>query len=291
METIELKALAKINLGLDVLGQRLDGYHTVRMIMQSIYLHDEVKITKIKDPTIEVQTNLNYLPTNESNIAYKAAALMRKEFQISEGVRISIKKRIPVAAGLGGGSADAAAVLFGMNRLFNVGLPMEELMKRGVTLGADVPYCILRGTVLAEGIGELLTPLPSLPKCTVLVATPPIRISTAKIYQALDAIKISQHPDIDSLIGGLERGDLSEVATAMGNVLEQLTIPLHPEIASIKQEMLLGGALGAMMSGSGPTVFGIYDSKELAHEAKETICKKALAKQVYVTKSHTVRRE
>ena len=290
MEMIELKALAKINLGLDVLGQRLDGYHTVRMIMQSIYLYDDVTIAKIKSSTVEVKTNLYYLPTNENNIAYKAADLLRKEFQISEGVRITIQKHIPVAAGLGGGSANAAAVLFGMNRLFDLGLSMEELMKRGVTLGADVPYCILRGTVLAEGIGEILSPLPSLPKCTLLLATPPIHISTGKIYQALDAKSITKHPDIDGLINGLEKGDLRKIATAMGNVLEQVTIPLHPEIQVIKQEMLESGALGAMMSGSGPTVFGIFDSKDLAYKAKETISKKMLAKKIYVTKSHTVRR-
>ena len=290
METMELKALAKINLGLDVLGLRTDGYHTVRMIMQSIHLYDEVKIAKSIVPSVVVQTNLPYLPTNEKNIAYKAAVLLRDEFQIPEGVRITIEKRIPVSAGLGGGSANAAAVLFGMNRLFDLRLSMEELMKRGITLGADVPYCIMRGTVLAEGIGEILSPLPSLPKCFVLIVTPPVRVSTAKIYKALDAKSIRSHPDVDGLIDALGRGDLAGVATSMGNVLEQVTIPLHPEIDIIKQEILTSGGLGAMMSGSGPTVFGIFDTKELAHQAKERIYQKSLAKQVYVVKSHTVRR-
>ena len=287
---MELKALAKINLGLDVLRIRPDGYHTVRMIMQSIHLYDEIRIAKSIIPSVVIQTNLPYLPTNEKNIAYKAAALLREEFQISEGVRIMIEKRIPVSAGLGGGSADAAAVLFGMNRMFDLGLSTEELMKRGITLGADVPYCIMRGTVLAEGIGEVLSPLPSLPKCFVLVATPSVRVSTAKIYKALDAKNITKHPDIDGLIDALGKGDLAGVANHMGNVLEQVTIPLHPEIDMIKQELLAAGALGAMMSGSGPTVFGIFDDKELAHMAKEIIYQKSLAKQVYIAKSHTVRR-
>jgi len=290
METIELKALAKINLGLDVLGLRLDGYHTVRMIMQSIYLYDEVKITKSVVPSVVVQTNLPYLPNNEKNIAYKAAALLRDRFQISEGVRITIEKRIPVSAGLGGGSANAAAVLFGMNRLFDLRLSTEKLMKLGIVLGADVPYCIVRGTVLAEGIGEVLIPLPSLPKSIVLVVTPPVRVSTAKIYKALDAKNITKHPDIDGLIEALGRGDLTGVAANMGNVLEQVTIPLHPEIATIKQELLAAGALGALMSGSGPTVFGIFAVRDLADKAKEIIYRKSLAKQVYIVKSHTVRR-
>ena len=170
MNQIELKALAKINLGLDVLGRRENGYHDVRMVMQSIYLYDEVKIAKKKEPGIILTTNLKFLPTGDGNIAYKAAQLLMDEFDLKEGVQITLNKHIPVAAGLAGGSSNAAAVLFGMNRLFGLRLTQQELMDRGVKLGADVPYCIMRGTVLAEGIGEELKELPQIQKCTVLIA-------------------------------------------------------------------------------------------------------------------------
>ena len=205
MNQIELKALAKINLGLDVLGRRENGYHDVRMIMQSIYLYDEVKIEKKDTPGIEVATNLRYLPVGEDNIAYKAAELLKEEFHISKGVKITLKKHIPVAAGLAGGSSNAAAVLFGMNRMFRLGLSQKDLMERGVKLGADVPYCIMRGTVLAEGIGEELKVLPAMPKCTVLIAKPPISVSTKTVYEALDSKEITEHPDIDGIIEGLEQ--------------------------------------------------------------------------------------
>ena len=290
MNQVELKALAKINLGLDVLGRRENGYHDVRMIMQSIYLYDEVKIEKKDTPGIEVVTNLKYLPVNEDNIAYKAAHLLKEEFDISEGVKITLKKHIPVAAGLAGGSSNAAAVLFGMNRMFRLGLSRKELMERGVKLGADVPYCIMRGTVLAEGIGEELKTLPAMPKCTVLIAKPPISVSTKTVYEALDAKEITQHPDIDGIMEGLEQHDLRKIADCMGNVLEDVTIPMHPVIREIKQEMMEAGALGAMMSGSGPTVFGLFESRAAAREAQRRIREKSLTRQVYVTNIHSVRR-
>ncbi|WP_334105091.1 4-(cytidine 5'-diphospho)-2-C-methyl-D-erythritol kinase, partial [Muricomes intestini] len=253
MRQIELKALAKINLGLDVLGRRENGYHDVRMVMQSIYLYDDVKIERTKKPGIEIKTNLYFLPVGENNIAYKAAALLLEEFRIKEGVIITLDKHIPVAAGMAGGSSNAAAVLFGMNRIFGLGLSQKGLMARGIKLGADVPYCIMRGTVLAEGIGEELTELPPMPKCTVLIAKPPISVSTKTVYEALDARKGLNHPDINRLIEGLETGNLPYIASAMGNVLEEVTIPLHPVIEEIKNEMKTAGALNAMMSGSGPT--------------------------------------
>ena len=290
MNQVELKALAKINLGLDVLGRRENGYHDVRMIMQSIYLYDEVKIEKKDTPGIEVVTNLKYLPVNEDNIAYKAAYLLKEEFDISEGVKITLKKHIPVAAGLAGGSSNAAAVLFGMNRMFRLGLSRKELMERGVKLGADVPYCIMRGTVLAEGIGEELKTLPAMPKCTVLIAKPPISVSTKTVYEALDSKEITQHPDIDGIMEGLEQHDLRKIAECMGNVLEDVTIPMHPVISEIKQEMTDAGALGAMMSGSGPTVFGLFESRAAAREAQRRIREKSLTRQVYVTNIHSVRR-
>lgn len=291
MKQIELKALAKINLGLDVLGKRENGYHDVRMIMQSIYLYDEVKIERTKTPGIDVQTNLFFLPTGEGNIAYKAAAMLVEEFGLTEGVKITLNKHIPVAAGMAGGSSNAAAVLFGMNLLFELKLTKEELMERGVKLGADVPYCIMRGTVLAEGIGEELTVLPSMPKCFVLIAKPPISVSTKVVYEALDAKEIVEHPDIDGIMEGLEQGDLRQIADCMGNVLEDVTVPMHPVIEEIKKEMLAAGALNAMMSGSGPTVFGLFESKTAARKAQERIRKKALAKQVYVTNVHGARRD
>ena len=290
MRQIELKALAKINLGLDVLGRRENGYHDVRMVMQSIYLYDDVKIERTKKPGIEIKTNLYFLPVGENNIAYKAAALLLEEFRIEEGVIITLDKHIPVAAGMAGGSSNAAAVLFGMNRIFGLGLSQKGLMARGIKLGADVPYCIMRGTVLAEGIGEELTELPPMPKCTVLIAKPPISVSTKTVYEALDARKGLNHPDINRLIEGLETGNLPYIASAMGNVLEEVTIPLHPVIEEIKNEMKTAGALNAMMSGSGPTVFGLFENKTQARKAQEKIRNKALAKQAYVTNIHGTRR-
>ena len=290
MNQIELKALAKINLGLDVLGRRENGYHDVRMVMQSIYLYDEVKIEKTEAPGIALASNLSFLPTGEGNIAYKAAQLLTEEFEIGEGVKITLNKHIPVAAGLAGGSSNAAAVLFGMNRMFRLGLTREELMARGVRLGADVPYCIMRGTVLAEGIGEELSVLPAMPKCTVLIAKPPVSVSTKVVYEALDAKEIVEHPDIDGIIEGLKKHSLKQVAACMGDVLEDVTIPMHPVIDRIKQEMIDAGALNAMMSGSGPTVFGLFESRAAAREAQRRIREKSLTRQVYVTSVHSVRR-
>ena len=202
MERIQLKALGKINLGLDVLGKRENGYHDVRMIMQTVYLYDEVTLEKRQEPGITVSTNLIYLPTDKTNIAYRAAKILLDEFGERRGVAIHLKKHIPVAAGMAGGSADAAAVLFGMNRMFGWKLSEKELMERGVTLGADVPYCIMRGTALAEGIGEKLTRLPAMPKCHLLIAKPPISVSTKLVYEKLDALAIVDHPDIDGIIEG-----------------------------------------------------------------------------------------
>ena len=217
----QLKALAKINLGLDVLGRREDGYHNVRMVMQTIYLYDNITIRRTKESGITLESNLYFLPNDEGNIAYKAAKLLMDEFQIQDGVHITLDKHIPVAAGLAGGSANAAAVLVGMNRMFSLGLSEEELMERGVNLGADVPYCVMRGTVLAEGIGEELTRLLALPKCYILIAKPGISVSTRTVYEKLDALSITEHPDIDGVIKGLENQDLKAIASSMGNVLER----------------------------------------------------------------------
>ncbi|MDD3402101.1 MAG: 4-(cytidine 5'-diphospho)-2-C-methyl-D-erythritol kinase [Hespellia sp.] len=291
MKQVELKALAKINLGLDVLGRRENGYHDVRMIMQSIYLYDNVKLEKKDEPGIEVMTNLHYLPVDDKNIAYKAAKLLTDEFDLKQGVRISLDKHIPVAAGLAGGSSNAAAVLFGMNKMFGLHLTQQDLMERGVQLGADVPYCIMRGTVLAEGIGEELSALPQMPKSTILIAKPPISVSTKVVYEALDALEVVEHPDIDGIIRGLEQGSIDEIAVHMGNVLEQVTIKDYPVIEDIKKVMLECGATGAMMSGSGPTVFGIFKERKNAKRAQAMIRDRQLARQVYITNVHSVRRK
>lgn len=290
MDKLELKALAKINLGLDVLGRRDNGYHDVRMIMQTIWLYDEITLEKTDTPGIHLETNLSYLPSDRNNLAYRAAELLKDEFGISSGILIRLKKFIPVSAGLAGGSADAAAVLFGMNRMFRLGLGEQELKDRGVTLGADVPYCIMRGTVLAEGIGEKLTRLPAMPKCHVLIAKPGISVSTKTVYEKVDALEQTEHPDIDGIIAGLEAGDLHRTVSCMGNVLEGVTVSDHPVIRDIKEAMKAAGAVNAMMSGSGPTVFGIFDDRKAAKRAYAKIKDKRLAKQVYLTTIHNTRR-
>ena len=282
-DRIQLKALAKINLGLDVLRRREDGYHEVKMIMQTISLHDDLEIRRIKTPEIQVKTNLYYLPTNENNLVYKAAKLLMDEFGIKEGVAIQLKKRIPVAAGMAGGSTDGAAVLWGMNQMYGLGLSRQELMERGVKIGADVPYCVMRGTALAEGIGEKLSKLPPMVKCPVLIAKPQISVSTKFVYENLKLGSDMVHPDIDRLVADIRDKDLYKIAADMGNVLETVTIPAYPVIADIKDHMMEHGAVNAMMSGSGPTVFGLFDKEAAAVEAYEAMKASGLAKQVYLT--------
>ena len=283
MKEIKLKAKAKINLGLDVLRKREDGYHEVRMIMQTIPLYDKLTIrTAEDDAQIRVQTNLHFLPVGEDNLVYKAAKLLMDEFQIKQGLEIELVKYIPVAAGMAGGSSDAAATLVGVNKLFELGLSMEELMARGVKIGADVPFCVMRGTALAEGIGEKLTPLPPMPKCHILIAKPGILVSTKFVYGNLRANELKEHPDIDGQIRALKCGDLSELARLMGNVLETVTIPEYPVIRRIKDTMKEYGALNAMMSGSGPTVFGLFEDEEAAKEAYRVLSGGEDAKQVYL---------
>lgn len=280
---MKLKALAKINLGLDVLWRRDDGYHEVRMIMQTLKMYDKITIRKMNEPGIQLKSNLFYVPENESNLAYRAARLLMDEFQVEEGVFIDLQKFIPVAAGMAGGSSDAAAVLYGVNRLFGLKLTKRQLMERGVKIGADVSYCIMRGTVLAEGIGEELTPLPPMPPCKVLVAKPQVSVSTKNVYMNLDMAGVTKHPEIDAQLEGIREGDLHKIASRMGNVLETVTIPSHPVIAQIREEMMRLGALNAMMSGSGPTVFGLFEDEDLAERAYQEMRGGNLAKQVYLT--------
>lgn len=283
MYEMRLKALAKINLGLDVIRRREDGYHEVKMIMQTIRLYDRIVMRKRREPKIQVKTNLFYLPENENNLVYKAAKLLIEEFKIQQGVQIDLQKFIPVAAGMAGGSSDAAAVLYGMNRMFHLGLSLEELMEHGVKIGADVPYCLMRGTALAEGIGEQLTKLSPVPQCKILIAKPAISVSTKFVYENLKLDENTVHPDINLLIQDIETKNLADMAAHMGNVLESVTIPNYPVIAQIKEQMIKDGALNAMMSGSGPTVFGIFDDKEKAEVAYKRMLEGNLAKQVYLT--------
>lgn len=285
MKELTLKARAKINLGLDVIGERADGYHELRMIMQTVKLFDRVSLRRTEMPGIHLKTNLAYLPTDGSNLAVRAAALMLDEFcpDRQDGLEISLEKRIPVAAGLAGGSANAAAVLVGVNRMYHLNLTQQELMERGVKLGADVPYCIMRGTALAEGIGDQLTQLPAPPKCSVLLAKPAAHVSTKEVYTALDAAKDLAHPDIDGQIEALRDGDLYKLCRLMGNVLETVTIPRCGVVGQIRDEMKRGGAVGAMMSGSGPTVFGLFDDEEKARQTAERLRAGNEAKVVYLT--------
>ncbi|MBQ8639135.1 MAG: 4-(cytidine 5'-diphospho)-2-C-methyl-D-erythritol kinase [Lachnospiraceae bacterium] len=283
MEQIQLRAMAKINLGLDVVRRREDGYHEVKMIMQTIRLFDRLVMTRTKKEGIELESNLRFLPLNETNLAYKAADLMIQKSGLKEGVHIYIQKRIPVSAGMAGGSADGAAVLFGMNRMFRLGYSDQELKEIGLKLGADVPYCLMRGTALAEGIGEVLTPLTPCPDCYVVIAKPALSVSTKFVYENLHVETITDHPDIDGLIRGIERGNLREMIPYMGNVLERVSIPAYPIIGEIKEKMMEYGAMVSLMSGSGPTVFGLFETQEGAMAAKEKLQRWGQAPMVYAT--------
>ena len=284
MREIKLKARAKINLGLDVVRKREDGYHEVRMIMQMINLYDKITMRRITESGIRVTTNLPYLPVNEDNLVYRAAKLLMDEFQVTEGVEIELQKYIPVAAGMAGGSSDAAAVMVGVNRIFHLGLTKKQLMERGVKIGADVPFCIMRGTALAEGIGEVLTPLPAMPHCSLVIAKPKIHVSTKFVYGNLKASELKEHPDIDGQVQALREGSLEQLVAKMGNVLETVTVPAYPVIDEIKKTMLKNDAMGAMMSGSGPTVFGIFEREERAQEVCRLLKKEGAAKQVYLVR-------
>ena len=289
MDQITVRALAKINLGLDVLGKREDGYHEVRMVMQTVNLFDTLEMTRKPEAGVTMETNRHFLPVDDNNLCVRAAKLLQEEFDLPGGLHIRLFKRIPVAAGMAGGSSDAAAVLFGLNRMYGLGLTRRELMRRGVSLGADVPYCVMRGTALAEGIGEKLSPLPPMPDCHILLAKPPFSVSTKSVYGSLKAEELEAHPDVDGVIRSLEAGDLKGIAAGMGNVLETVTIPAYPRILRIKECMEQSGALAALMSGSGPTVFGIFESLEEAEEAARKIRDERLTRQVYTVRPYNSR--
>ena len=286
---MEIKAYAKINLGLDVLRRREDGYHEVKMIMQTIGLHDVLNITKSSEPGIRVITDSAELAQEDekNNLIYKTANLLFEEFDITEGVEIRLTKNIPIAAGLAGGSTDAAATFKGINEIFKLGLSQEELMKRAVKIGADVPYCILGGTAVSEGIGEILTSIADCPKMHVLIAKPPVGVSTKYVYQNLK-IEELMHPDIDAIIDGISNGDIDKITGNLGNVLETVTISLHPVIDDIKKAMIDNGAIASLMSGSGPTVFGLYDNEDFLQKSAEVIKEAGIAKDVVITAIHNI---
>ena len=293
---LSLKAYGKINLGLDVLRRREDGYHEVRMVMQTVGLYDRIDLVRKDAPGIAVETNLHYLPANENNLAWKAASLLMEEFRVKEGVQIRLRKFLPVAAGLAGGSSGAAGGRFGVSKMFGLGLTRRQLMERGVAIGADVPYCVLRGTALSEGIGEILTPLPPVPQCQVLIAKPAVSVSTRFVYEHLkaDQLRPDQHPDIDGMLEAIRRGDLYGIAGCLGNALETVTIPAYPVIGQIKEQMMERGSIGCLMSGSGPTVFGLFSSPRAAADAYEAFRYgpgRELARQVYLTSFYTPRKQ
>ena len=284
--SIVLKSYGKINLGLDVLRRREDGYHEVRMIMQTVGLYDLLTMKKIKDDKIQMTCNLTFLPTDERNLVYKAVKLMKDKYHIKDGVEINLNKRIPVAAGMAGGSSNCAAALKGMNQLFDLGLSIDELCEIGVTLGADVPYCVLGGTAIARGIGEVLTPLPAPADCHVIIAKPPVSVSTAYVYGHIKPLEITKRPDIEAMAQSIKDGDLKKMASLIYNVMEDVTVGEYPIISEIKQVMLDNGALNSIMSGSGPTVFGLFDDKEKAQQCVKTLEEKGLTQQLYLTKFH-----
>ncbi len=277
------RAYAKINIGLDVLRRRADGYHEVKMIMQTVDIYDELVLERRKEPGIELRMDNSELPSGGDNLICRAADLLFREKKITEGVNISLTKRIPIAAGMAGGSADAAAALRGVNELFDLGYSLKELQALGVGLGADIPYCLAGGTMLSEGIGEILTPLPAPPAAHLVIAKPDINVSTAFVYGNLHADRLAWHPDIDGMIAALQKGDLDGITDRLGNVLETVTVKAHPVIEQIRELLRKQGAENALMSGSGPTVFGIFKEKETAARAAEAVERGRLAKQIFVT--------
>lgn len=276
------KAYAKINISLDVVGKREDNYHLLRMIMQNIDVYDEISIKKISEGII-IKCNKLFVPTDERNLAYKAAKLFMDTYNINSGVLINIKKNIPVSAGLAGGSTDCATVLKIMNKIFNINASEKELMELGVKLGADVPYCIVGGTALCEGIGEKLTELKPFRDKIIILVKPPFGVSTKEVYKAFDLSKVRVHPNTEELIKAMENDDINYVANNMKNLLENVTLRDYREISEIKKTMNKCGAIGSMMSGSGPSVFAIFDDMLKAQKCYEKM--KKSYKDVFITRT------
>lgn len=292
MDKLNYKARAKINLALDVCRRLENGYHEVRMVMQTVALCDELEFKRRNDPDIILSvSSRDYLGDLENNLIFRAAKLMRQQYNIQQGVEIRLKKNIPVAAGMAGGSTDAAATMLAMNEMFELGLGREELMEMAVSLGADIPFCILGGTALAEGVGEKLTPLPAPPPASLLVVKPPIMVATKWVYENLRLDTLSTHPDVDGMVEALRQGDLKGITDRMENVMETVTEERHPIITNIKKMMLGSGAMNAMMSGSGPSIFGVFLEENAARAAgvyiDQTLKTKGIQAQVNVTGFYT----
>lgn len=283
MDTVTRKAYAKINLGLDVVGKLPNGYHEVKMIMQNVNIYDTLTFEKRADDQIVITTNDSELPLDENNLIYKAVLLLRELSGNLEGVSIHLEKNIPVAAGMAGGSSDAAGTLLGVNELLSLEFTKEFLMEKSVKIGADVPYCVLGKTALSEGIGEKLTVIDAPPQAHLVVAKPDLNVSTPVVYKKLDSKECYAHPDIEGIMASIKNKDLKGMTDKLGNVLELVTIEDYPIITEIKNEMLANGALGALMSGSGPSVFGIFDEQDKAKKAYTAIEKAGFAKQVFLT--------
>lgn len=284
MDRVVTKAYAKINLGLDVLRRRPDGYHEVKMIMQTVDLYDVLLVSKKEEDTITISTQNEDLPVNEDNLIYKAAKLMKEVYGFPGGIHVELVKNIPIAAGMAGGSTDAAAAMRAINTLFELNRPLKELESHAVKIGADVPYCIQGGTVLSEGIGELLTDLPDAPQCILLIAKPDIMVSTKYVYENLNLPGITNHPDIDAMVQAIKKGDAQAMLEPMDNVLATVTEEKYGIIKEIKQTMVRNGAIKAMMSGSGPTVFGIFETMVQAATAFDAIKEKGMARDIFISK-------
>ncbi|MCF8018567.1 MAG: 4-(cytidine 5'-diphospho)-2-C-methyl-D-erythritol kinase [Vallitaleaceae bacterium] len=288
MKEVKRKARAKINLALDVIGKRENGYHDVRMVMQTIELHDKVRLKKIKSDKILMKTNLPYLPRDNRNLVYQVVEYMKTTYGIKSGVYIDLYKVIPVGAGLAGGSTDAAQSVLGMNELFELGLNIETMEEIGAKFGADIPYCIRGGTMIAEGIGEILTPIKPIMKLHLLIVKPKQSVSTAYVYGNLDVMTISNHPNIDAMVRGIEEDHMGQIVQNLGNVLEEVTFRGYPEVKMIKEAIFNNGALGALMSGSGSAVFGIFEDQGMAHQAAKKLKRLEEVKQVFVTTTYNV---
>lgn len=279
-------AYAKINLSLDVTGRRADGYHEVCMVMQTVRLADELTFERTEEPGIYLTCNDPSIPCDERNLVWQAADMLLRR-RDAGGIRIHLEKHIPHAAGLAGGSSDAAATLRAVNDIFDMGLTDEELCHCGVRIGADVPYCIMGGTALAKGIGEKLTVLSPMPACAIVLARPDVDVPTGKVYRDLDALPSYSHPDVRAQVESLQRADLDGVVKRLGNVLETVTAADHPEIGQIERELMEQGALGALMSGSGATVFGIFRDRQTAEKAAACVKNAGPAVDVFVTEPVT----
>ena len=288
VQMVTVEANAKINLTLDILGKRPDGFHEVAMVMQTIGLHDTLVMEKT-ERDIELSINVPWLKADEKNLAWRAAELIRQEYGLEGGVRIELTKRIPVAAGLAGGSADAAAVLKGMNDLYGLQLDEEKLCELGARLGSDIPFCIMGGTMLATGRGEVLTRLSDMPETWVVLAKPRISVSTAWAYQNYDEQGAERHPDNEAIKQAIARGNRKAVAGLLCNVLESVTIKKYDVIAEYKQMMLDRGAMASMMSGSGPTVFGLAKNREQAESIADVLRQETNA-DVFVTRTFQMNR-